>query len=242
VERLGFATIPNFLTPRAVAYLRTTFEAAPLIRSRAGVRHALRHPAFNDLARDPRLLQIAQEILSSEAIPFHATLFEKSPDANWLVVWHQDTALPLRRRRESPGWGPWSVKDKVIYAHAPASALQQVLSLRIHLDDSTSENGPLRVLPKTHSLGVLNDDAIHDLASKISPVECIVASGGVLVMRPLLVHASSKSRIDAPRRVLHIEYATSLFLAERIELAIDGCASIRPEVDDGGADAPPPSL
>jgi hypothetical protein len=72
------------------------------------VRHALRHPSVATLAREPRLLNIAQEVLGAEARPFRATLFDKSPQANWLVVWHQDTALPLRNRHDTPSWGPWS--------------------------------------------------------------------------------------------------------------------------------------
>jgi ectoine hydroxylase-related dioxygenase (phytanoyl-CoA dioxygenase family) len=196
-------------------------NGSPLPRGRAGVRHALRHPAFAELARDPRLLAVACEILGPNALPFHATLFDKSPEANWLVVWHQDTALPLQEKRESYGWGPWSIKGGVLYAHAPAQALTHVLALRVHLDNSTAENGPLRVLPRTHRSGVLMDDAIHELTQRVQPVECVVASGGVLVMRPLLVHASSKSRMDAARRVLHIEYASSLCPGDGLELATD---------------------
>jgi hypothetical protein len=71
--------------------------------------------------------------------------------------------LPLKERREGPGWGPWSVKDGVIYAHAPESALSQVLALRLHRNDSVPENGPLRVLPGTPTFGVLSDAALHDL-------------------------------------------------------------------------------
>jgi ectoine hydroxylase-related dioxygenase (phytanoyl-CoA dioxygenase family) len=137
-----------------------------------------------------------------------------------MVVWHQDTALPLRERREVLGWGPWSVKEGVHYAHAPASALEQVVALRIHLDDSTSENGPLRVLPGTHTLGVLTDEEIHDLSTKIAEIECLVGRGGVLAMRPLMVHASSKAQSEMPRRVLHIEYARSSALSDGLELAI----------------------
>jgi ectoine hydroxylase-related dioxygenase (phytanoyl-CoA dioxygenase family) len=98
------------------------------------------------------------------------------------------------------------VKDNVIYAHAPAAILSGVLALRLHLDDSGADNGPLRVLPRTHTLGVLSDENMLTLASEISPVECLTGLGGVLAMRPLLVHASSKSRSERPRRVLHIEY------------------------------------
>ena len=112
------------------------------------------------------------------------------------------------------------MKEGVIYAHAPESALCQVLALRVHLDDSTARNGPLRVLPGTHTLGVLSDDAIHQLAEKISAVDCLVPQGGVLAMRPLLVHSSSKSQGETSRRVLHIEYAASAALAEGIELTV----------------------
>jgi len=96
-------------------------------------------PAVAAAARDAQLMEIARESLGTEAFPFRATLFDKSPATNWLVVWHQDTALPLQERREAPGWGPWSVKGGLTYAHAPASALSQVLALRVHLDDSTAE-------------------------------------------------------------------------------------------------------
>ena len=135
-------------------------------------------------------------------------------------MWHQDTALPLRLRREIPGWGPWSVKCGVLYAHAPAKALEGVVALRVHLDDSLPDNGPLRVLPGSHCLGVLSDAFIRDLASRVLPYECIVSRGGILIMRPLLVHASSKAVTDAPRRVLHIEYAASLDLGSELELDV----------------------
>jgi ectoine hydroxylase-related dioxygenase (phytanoyl-CoA dioxygenase family) len=203
-----------------VADLLAVLEQSELPRSRAGMRHAMRNENVAAVARDPRLLSMAQDVLGIAAIPFRATLFDKSPTSNWLVVWHQDTALPLRERREVTNWGPWSIKDGVNYAHAPASALEQVLALRLHLDDSVAENGPLRVLPRTHALGVLSDDALHELSTTIQAIDCIVPRGGILAMRPLVVHASSKSQSSAPRRVLHIEYAVSSAIADGLELAI----------------------
>jgi ectoine hydroxylase-related dioxygenase (phytanoyl-CoA dioxygenase family) len=184
------------------------------------MRHAMRNAEVAELASDARLMELAQEILGKSAIPFRATLFDKSPTSNWLVVWHQDTALPLRERREISGWGPWSIKDGVNYAHAPASALEQVLALRLHLDDSRAENGPLRVLPRTHTLGVLSDETLHDLSAQVEAIDCLVPQGGILAMRPLVVHASSKSQSHAPRRVLHFEYAASESMAEGLDLAI----------------------
>jgi ectoine hydroxylase-related dioxygenase (phytanoyl-CoA dioxygenase family) len=154
------------------------------------------------------------------AVPFGATLFDKSPDANWLVVWHQDTALPLQQSIDDREWGPWSTKAGVLYAHAPAWALDQVVALRVNLDESRRTNGPLRVLPNTHRGGVLSDDEIHELARTINAIDCVAESGGVVAMRPLTIHASPKPIDDQPRRVLHIEYAATLTPAPSIELAL----------------------
>jgi ectoine hydroxylase-related dioxygenase (phytanoyl-CoA dioxygenase family) len=220
VSRDGFAIVPNVLPERELAVLQAMLDQWEVPRGRAGVRHAMRNASVHALARDSRLIVMAQEILGSGALPFRATLFDKSPTSNWLVVWHQDTALPLRERGEVSGWGPWSIKDGVTYAHAPASALEHVLALRLHLDDSVAENGPLRVLPRTHTLGVLSDDALHELSAQIAAFDCLVPRGGILAMRPLVVHASSKSQSSAPRRVLHVEYAVSSSIADGLELAI----------------------
>lgn len=220
IENQGFAIIPEVLRDEDVSDLTETLDKSALPRSRAGVRHVLRDPIVANVARDSRLLSIAQEILGGSAIPFRATFFDKSPESNWLVAWHQDTALPLRERRETESWGPWSMKEGVNYAHAPASALSNVVALRVHLDDSTTDNGPLRVLPGTHRSGVLTDQEIRGLADRVSPVECLVPKGGVVAMRPLIVHSSSKSRVPAARRVLHIEYAVSLELDGGLALAI----------------------
>jgi ectoine hydroxylase-related dioxygenase (phytanoyl-CoA dioxygenase family) len=129
-------------------------------------------------------------------------------------------ALPRQKKREVEGWGPWSTKEGVIYAHAPTQALEQVIALRLHLDESNSDNGPLKIVPGTHNQGVLTDEQIHGLSEKIPAVECHLGRGGVLAMRPLVIHASSKSVSSEPRRVLHIEYASSLFFEDEMELAI----------------------
>jgi ectoine hydroxylase-related dioxygenase (phytanoyl-CoA dioxygenase family) len=214
----GFAIVPEVFDKLEIDKISGELEGKNLRRSRAGARHLLSVPAVAALASDPRLLSVAADVLGCVPLPFSATLFDKSADANWLVVWHQDTALPLLERRDATGWGPWSKKAGVIYAHAPATALSQIVALRLHLDDSTPDNGPLRVLPGTHTLGVLSDAQIHDAARRIEPVTCTVGRGGVIVMRPLLVHASSKVTAPASRRVLHFEYAAAATFDEGLRL------------------------
>lgn len=140
------------------AILRALSDSA-IARSRAGARHLMANPIVAELSTDTRLLALARDLLGANASPFRATLFEKSGDTNWLIPWHQDTALPLTKTFDAPGWGPWSKKAGTAYAHAPAWALSRIVALRIHLDASTADNGPLRVVPGSQSAGLLSD---HD--------------------------------------------------------------------------------
>jgi len=220
VEEQGFAIVPSVLSTRELIPILVSLADLEPPRGRAGIRHVLKHPTVKVVAQNPRLLEMAQAVLGEAAFPFRATLFDKTPETNWLISWHQDTALPLQEKVETPGWGPWSVKEGVIYAHAPAAALEQVLALRLHLDDCTEDGGPLRVLPGTHGLGILREDEIERHSTYEQPVECIGARGAVVAMRPLIIHASSKSRSQAPRRVLHIEYAATPNIAMPMQLAI----------------------
>jgi ectoine hydroxylase-related dioxygenase (phytanoyl-CoA dioxygenase family) len=216
----GYWIEENILSHQECDSLIEALSQGHVGRGRAGARHLMTHPAVAEVANDDRLLRVARHVLGEKAVPYRATLFEKSGRANWLVIWHQDTALPLVSRCDSPEWGPWSKKAGILYAHAPAWALMRVLALRVHLDASTAENGPLRVIPGSHAAGLLSDEEVFSRARMQEPVECLVSRGGVLAMRPLLIHSSSKTRVDALRRVLHIEYADSLVVGENIRLAV----------------------
>lgn len=181
------------------------------------MRGVLARPPVRALAGS--LAGLAGSVLGGTAFPYRATLFDKSMRANWLVCWHQDTALPVVARLDAPGWGPWTTKAGVLHAIAPADALRRVLALRIHLDDSTGANGPLRVLPGSHRDGVLSDAEIDRRVASGAPLTCLADRGDVLLMRPLLLHASSKAAATPPRRVLHLEYATDRALPGGVTLA-----------------------
>lgn len=219
VVKEGHFIIRRVFEASELATLARDFANTSLRRSRAGIRHALHDPAVARFVQDIRLLKIAEEVLGGRAIPFRATLFDKSAASNWLVAWHQDTALPLTERREKKGWGPWSVKDGVLFARAPAMALENIVALRVHLDDSLKENGPLRVLSGTHRSGILSSSEVDRLSHSLEAEDCVVPMGGVLAMRPLLLHASSKAISRAQRRVLHVEYTERLEIAPGFHLA-----------------------
>ena len=216
-DDLGYQIMENVLSAGECDYL---VDALSVMKGRAGARHLMSHPAVAGVALDERLVEIAKCVLGGSAVPYRATLFEKSVHAQWLVPWHQDRALPVAQFSDVPGWGPWSRKAGIEYAHAPAAALSRIVALRVHLDVSRGDNGPLRIVPGSHQLGVMPEREVIATAWKRQHVECVVGRGGVLVMRPLLIHSSSKGLSDEPRRVLHIEYADSLDIATGIRLAV----------------------
>ena len=133
-------------------------------------------------------------------------LFDKTPDANWLVPWHQDLSIAVRERRYVPGFGPWSVKAGVHHVQPPGEILDQMLTVRIHLDACPAENGPLRVIPGSHR-SLLSPNELARRVNEESSVACCVEAGDALLMRPMLAHTSAPARIPAHRRVVHIEYA-----------------------------------
>lgn len=187
---------------------------------RGGIRNLMSNQHVVRIANDQRLSALLLRLTSLEMTPYKATLFEKTGKANWLVAFHQDTALPVETFLAADGWGPRSTKRGITFAHAPTSALNRIVAIRIHLDDSTSINGPLRVIPGSHQRRLREDPEFGAALSSRRPVECLTNRGGVIAMSPLILHASSKILADKPRRVLHIEHTDSLDIAEGIRLAV----------------------
>ena len=173
----------------------------------AGRRGLLGVPVVASLARSPRLLGLVRPHVAREPVPVRAIFFDKSPGGNWLVPWHQDLTLALRARAEVTGFGPWSVKDGVPHVQPPVDLLEQMLTVRLHLDDADEANGALRVLPGTHRLGRLSPVQVQEQRAQQADILCAATAGDALLMRPLLLHASGRSTSQRHRRVLHVEYA-----------------------------------
>jgi ectoine hydroxylase-related dioxygenase (phytanoyl-CoA dioxygenase family) len=173
----------------------------------AGRRNMLAVHAVAALAKSTKLLEVVRCHTGGEPRPVRAIWFNKSAEANWLVAWHQDLAIAVRERIETPGFEAWSVKEGVPHVQPPAAVLERMLTVRIHLDDADDRNGGLRVIAGSHQLGLLDPERIEWHRAERNETLCNVRAGDALFMRPLLLHASSKSTSDRPRRVLHLEYA-----------------------------------
>jgi hypothetical protein len=214
-EQQGFSVLPDVFTKPEVSSLIDSISRIgrdESVRSRGGVyavRNLLRLcPVIGDLARSPRVRSIVEEIFPDEAIAVRATLFDKTAGANWLVPWHQDLTVCVVARLDVSGYGPWTRKAGVWHVQPPPSILERMLSVRIHLDDCGESNGALRVLPGTHRLGRLPAGAIAEHQRSGAEVSCVAGAGGVVLMRPLLLHASSAASKATHRRVIHIDYAS----------------------------------
>jgi len=210
VEAHGFALVPSVLDAAWIERLLAAIEHADpelQFRRRGGLRHvASRVPAVAELAASLQIRDLVEPVLSSEAHLARSLLFDKTAAANWNVAWHQDLTLAVRKRVEVPGYTAWSVKDGVPHVQPPDEVLQRMLAVRIHLDDCGPENGALRVLPGSHREGRLSDDDIDRWRSNVPEVLCTARAGDVLLMRPLLLHASSAAVSPAHRRVLQFEF------------------------------------
>lgn len=202
-EELGFAIVAGVIG--RVAREELLSALAPV--SGAGRRGLLGSASVAALARSPQLLDIVRPHLRSTPFPVRAIYFDKSSEANWLVPWHQDLTVAVRDRADVPGFDAWSTKDGIPHVQPPVGLLEQMLTVRLHLDDTGAFNGALRVLPGSHRLGRLSAKQIDELRARQAEVLCAACAGDALLMRPLLLHASSRSKSLRHRRILHIEYA-----------------------------------
>ena len=183
----GFFIIPSLLDSEEISHFRTEANHLSKTEGKACVRRALeKSPAFAALSTDPRI----QNYLGNATRPVRSLLFDKTPEENWPVPWHQDLTIAVAEQKDLEGYGPWSVKEGVPHVQPPREILDQMLTARIHLDDTPAENGALRIrLPDG------------------SESTCACEAGDVLFMRPTTFHASSRSEKPGHRRVLHIEFA-----------------------------------
>ena len=204
----GVTIRPAVLTLDEIDAIKAGVSVDREVLRRTGIRNL--EKKFGSIARvaaAPSVLSIAASILGTTPGLVRALFFDKTPVRNWFVSWHQDRTVALNRRLKMPGWGPWTTKDGVDHVQPPLAVLNQMVTIRLHVDDADEEGGCLRVIPGSHRLGVLPQDEINRTVAAPKPKSCVVASGDAVIMRPLILHSSTKSRRHAHRRVVHLEYS-----------------------------------
>lgn len=200
--RLGYEIMDTSIS----GSVRTALREEVFGQGKAGTRCLLDHAVVREVALMLKKDAAGWGVLSESSAAIQAIAFDKTDDANWKVAWHQDLMFPFARRVASPAYALACVKDGVDYARPPREVLEKLLAVRLHLDDCDEKNGPLRVSPGSHLAGIIPTTEIASRITAHGETTCLAHEGQALLMRPLLLHASSRATIPNHRRVLHVVF------------------------------------
>jgi hypothetical protein len=215
LEEDGFQSLPHVFSASQVDAMISGLESAlasnqnGAIRSEAGTLYAARNvlalwPEAARVWRVSPLDEILRATLGHELGLVRALFFDKPPGQSWALPWHKDLTVAVRDNRlPSPHFSKPTRKAGVPHVEAPHEVLEAMLTARIHLDEVTEENGPLKVIPGSHRTGKLLQLGV------IQPRTLLAGRGDVLLIRPLVAHCSNPSQDHTRRhrRVLHLEFA-----------------------------------
>lgn len=202
-EADGFALIESVVESKELEAL-----APVMLREGAvvGSRCLLDRPEIAALAIKLKSHHELRSLIPEEQVAVQCTYFEKSSDRNWLVALHQDLSIPVARRVDAPELRGWSDKEGTLFVQPSREVLEQLIAVRLHVDACGADDGPLRVVPGSHRQGVFTPEAGAAVRADRGESTCVASAGDALVLRPLALHASSKSVGNSRRRVLHFVF------------------------------------
>lgn len=205
LDQNGFEIIQNIYSTDEIDEIVQLVESLDL-ENRFGVREFLSdHPAITKKVFTARLIEIVKHIAPNCDKSIKSIFFDKPPQANWIVNWHQDLTINLTNQKEVDGFKNWRKTNERIIVQPDTKMLESIFTIRIHLDDCTEENGALRVIEGSHKNGVIE---IKDWIKSKNGTEriCEVGKGGIVIMKPLTLHSSRRTENNKNRRVIHIEF------------------------------------
>lgn len=197
----GFTLVPELLPKADCELIATRFTLAE--SKSAGSRCLLSRFWCAALAKRLRQMPTLNRLIPQDFSAVQCTYFEKSIHRNWIVPVHQDLSIPVAEKMPHANLGGWSEKEGNIFVQAPPEVLEQLVAVRLHLDVCSEEDGPVRVFSGSHHLGRIDPERAAAEKTNFEEVVCTAQPGTALVMRPLLLHASSKASGNSLRRVLH---------------------------------------
>ncbi len=223
---LGFAPNSNMamaierLDRRGAVMVNTDIDTASLARTLPSFVGEGRRPGRRlfqppselkaHLRLDGAIGQYARAALSEAARPTRVLLFNKSEQSNWAVPWHQDRTIAVSHKVDAPGFEVWSTKEGVLHVEPPQEVLDRTVSLRLHLDEVSLDNAPLKTLVSSHKLGrVAVQDVQHHLENGQIDIH-VAGPGDLLILRTSILHASDRAEAPQQRRVIHVDYCDAL--------------------------------
>lgn len=213
ITELGFSVVDEIYTPVEVENIlalissvdsnKTTFRKSDDLFA---IRQFLKEiPKAKELIFNQKLAQTINELFGSDYFLVKSIYFDKPKTSNWFVSYHQDLTISVDKKIEIESFGPYTVKQDQFAVQPPLSILEENFTIRIHLDDTNEENGALKIIPKSHNRGIYRPENIDWTVEQ--EVSCKVRSGGAMIMKPLLLHSSSRTTNNQQRRVIHLEFS-----------------------------------
>ncbi|WP_289064406.1 phytanoyl-CoA dioxygenase family protein [uncultured Zobellia sp.] len=160
-------------------------------------------PDLNSLLFNKKLMDLLSDLTEDEYFLTKAIYFDKPSESNWFVAYHQDLSISVKERANLESYVNWTFKKGQHGVQPPIQILKDTITIRIHLDDTDKNNGALKVIPKSHLNGIVRADS-KDWNIE-NEVVCEVSKGGVMLMKPLTLHASNRTTNGKKRRVIHLE-------------------------------------
>jgi ectoine hydroxylase-related dioxygenase (phytanoyl-CoA dioxygenase family) len=162
-------------------------------------------PGINELIFNDKIKAIIKEIFGEKYFVVKSIYFDKPEKSNWYVAYHQDLTISVDKKLQLENFGPWTTKQNQFAVQPPLNILENIFTIRIHLDDTDEHNGALKVVPKSHAKGIYRSETI-DWNMETKEI-CNVEKGGIMIMKPLLLHGSNRTTNGKKRRVIHIEFS-----------------------------------
>ncbi len=224
IQELGFSVLDNVFTDQEVedilaAINRTDSKKETFRKSEDlfAIRQFLKEvPETIHLIFNHKLKHIVKEIFGEDYFLVKSIYFDKPETSNWFVSYHQDLTISVNQKVEIAGFGPYTNKHNQFAVPPPLNILENNFTIRNHLDDTTEENGALKVISNSHSKGIYRPENIDWGIEK--ELSCNVARGSVMIMKPLLLHSSSRTTNNQKRRVIHLEFSNQT-LPEELQWA-----------------------
>lgn len=209
----GFAVINNVFSQKELEEINhvlrnidTSKENFRKSEDLFAIRQFLKEvPEIKDLVFNENIQKVVKEIFGEHYFVVKSIYFDKPETSNWYVAYHQDLTISVDKKLDLPDFGPWTTKKNQFAVQPPLDILENIYTIRIHLDDTDENNGALKVVPKSHSKGIYRPETI-DWTIETEEI-CNVEKGGIMMMKPLTLHGSNRTTNGKKRRVIHIEFS-----------------------------------
>ena len=214
LAQAGHSVIANMYSNKEVNQICTCLanaeqNSSSFLRTKAlfAIRQLLKNvPALSGLLFNEKMKALLVSLSDSELFFTKAIYFDKPSESNWFVGYHQDLSVSVDQKADAEGYINWTFKKGQRGVQPPINIFQDTVTIRIHLDDTDKDNGALKVIPRSHLKGIVRSESkdwnIDD------EVVCDVKRGGGMLMKPLTLHASSRTTNGERRRVIHLEFNT----------------------------------